>query len=88
MDNDRSSMPLITSILEPACTGPAWLSGARSGAFAARLLPTSILRPLSRLAARRSLYAGSVPGASEKAHRVKTMNANWIAGADGGDGHF
>src|SRR5204862_7476893 len=43
---------------------------------------------LSRLATRRSLYAGNVPGASEEARRVKIMNANWIAGADGDDGDF
>jgi hypothetical protein len=29
-----------------------------------------------------------VPGASEEARRVKIMNANWIAGADGEDGDF
>jgi hypothetical protein len=62
--------------------------GAWPRAFAARLLPASVLRPLSKLATRRSLYAGSVPGASEEARRVKTMNANWIAGEDGDDGHF
>src|SRR5437660_12079411 len=33
-------------------------------------------------------YAGNVPGASEEARRVKIMNANWIAGADGDDGDF
>ena len=27
-----------------------------------------------------------MPGASEEARRVKIMNANWIAGADGDDG--
>jgi hypothetical protein len=43
---------------------------------------------LSKLATRRSLYAGNVPGASEEARRVKIMNANWIAGADGDDGDF
>jgi hypothetical protein len=40
------------------------------------------------LATRRILYAGIVPGASEEARRVKIMNANWIAGADGEDGGF
>ena len=40
------------------------------------------------MATRRILYAGIVPGASEKARRVKVMNANWIAGADGEDGGF
>ena len=29
-----------------------------------------------------------MPGASEEARRVKIINANWIAGADGGDGGF
>jgi hypothetical protein len=29
-----------------------------------------------------------VPGASEEARRVKVMNANWTAGADGEDGRF
>lgn len=29
-----------------------------------------------------------MPGASEEARRVKTVNANWAAGADGEDGHF
>ena len=29
-----------------------------------------------------------MPGASEEARRVKIMNANWIAGADGDDGDF
>ena len=29
-----------------------------------------------------------MPGASEKARRVKIMNANWIAAADGEDGRF
>jgi hypothetical protein len=29
-----------------------------------------------------------VPGASEKARRVKIMNANWVADADGEDGRF
>jgi hypothetical protein len=29
-----------------------------------------------------------VPGASEEARRVKSMNANWVAGADGEDGRF
>jgi hypothetical protein len=43
---------------------------------------------LSKLATHQSLYAGSVPGASEEARRVKIMNANWIAGADGDDGDF
>jgi hypothetical protein len=40
------------------------------------------------LATHRILYAGIVPGASEEARRVKIMNANWIAGADGEDGGF
>jgi hypothetical protein len=31
---------------------------------------------------------GTVPGASEEARRVKIMNANWIAAADGEDGRF
>jgi hypothetical protein len=29
-----------------------------------------------------------VPGASEEARRVKIMNANWVAGPEGGDGGF
>jgi hypothetical protein len=29
-----------------------------------------------------------VPGASEEARRVKILNANWSAGADGEDGGF
>jgi hypothetical protein len=29
-----------------------------------------------------------VPGASERTRRVKILNANWIAGEDGGDGRF
>jgi hypothetical protein len=29
-----------------------------------------------------------VRGASQEARRVKIMNANWIAGADGDDGDF
>ena len=29
-----------------------------------------------------------MPGASEEARRVKIVNANWAAGADGGDGRF
>ncbi len=29
-----------------------------------------------------------MPGASEEARRVKIMNANWVAGADGEDGAF
>ncbi len=29
-----------------------------------------------------------MPGASEKARRVTILNANWVAGADGGDGQF
>jgi hypothetical protein len=29
-----------------------------------------------------------VPGASEEARRVKIMNANWVAGAEGEDGRF
>jgi len=33
-------------------------------------------------------YDGCVPGASDEARRVKNLNANWIAGADGEDGHF
>jgi hypothetical protein len=40
------------------------------------------------LATRRSLYAGPVPRASKEARRVKTMNANRIAGVGGGDGVF
>ena len=43
---------------------------------------------MAKLATRRNLYAGNVPGASEEARRVKIMNANWIAGADGDDGDF
>jgi hypothetical protein len=31
---------------------------------------------------------GGVPGASDEARRVKHLNANWIAGADGEDGRF
>jgi hypothetical protein len=29
-----------------------------------------------------------MPGASEQTQRVKILNANWVAGADGADGHF
>ena len=29
-----------------------------------------------------------MPGASDKTRRVKIVNANWVAGADGQDGHF
>jgi hypothetical protein len=29
-----------------------------------------------------------MPGASDEARRVKNLNANWIAGANGEDGHF
>ena len=29
-----------------------------------------------------------MPGASEQTQRVKVLNANWVAGADGGDGRF
>jgi hypothetical protein len=29
-----------------------------------------------------------MPGASDEARRVKIMNANWVAGADGEDGRF
>jgi len=29
-----------------------------------------------------------VPGASEQTRRVKALNANWVAGADGEDGRF
>jgi hypothetical protein len=29
-----------------------------------------------------------MPGASDEARRVKNLNANWIAGGDGEDGHF
>jgi len=29
-----------------------------------------------------------MPGASERARRVKIMNANWVAGGDGEDGTF
>jgi hypothetical protein len=56
-----------------------------------RLQPRGSIRlhsPLSKAATRRSLYAWNVPGASEEARRVKIMNANWIAGADGDDGDF
>jgi hypothetical protein len=31
---------------------------------------------------------GVMPGASEMTRPVKTINANWTAGADGGDGRF
>jgi hypothetical protein len=31
---------------------------------------------------------GGMPGASDEARRVKNLNANWIAGAHGEDGHF
>ena len=40
------------------------------------------------MATRRNLTLGIVPGASEEARRVKIMNANWIAAADGEDGRF
>ena len=29
-----------------------------------------------------------MPGASEQAQKVKILNANWVAGTDGGDGRF
>ena len=29
-----------------------------------------------------------MPGASEQTRRVKIVNANWVAGADGEDGRF
>ena len=29
-----------------------------------------------------------MPGASEQTRRVKIVNANWVAGADGDDGRF
>jgi hypothetical protein len=29
-----------------------------------------------------------MPGASEQTRRVKVLNANWVAGADGADGRF
>jgi hypothetical protein len=29
-----------------------------------------------------------MPGASDEARRVKNLNANWIAGAEGEDGRF
>ena len=29
-----------------------------------------------------------MPGASEEAQKVKILNANWVAGSDGGDGQF
>lgn len=29
-----------------------------------------------------------MPGASQYARRVKVLNANWVAGADGEDGQF
>lgn len=29
-----------------------------------------------------------MPGASEQTRRVKILNANWVAGADGEDGRF
>lgn len=29
-----------------------------------------------------------MPGASERTSRVKVMNANWVAGPEGGDGRF
>jgi hypothetical protein len=44
------------------------------------------LSEVSMLATRPRLYAGNVPGASEEARRVKIINANWIADADGEDG--
>jgi hypothetical protein len=31
---------------------------------------------------------GDMPGASEQTRRVKILNANWVAGADGDDGRF
>jgi hypothetical protein len=31
---------------------------------------------------------GTMPGVSDEARRVKIMNANWVAGADGEDGRF
>jgi hypothetical protein len=30
----------------------------------------------------------NVPGASEQTSQVKVVNANWVAGPDGGDGRF
>ncbi len=34
------------------------------------------------------VYIEAMPGASERAQRVKIMNANWVAGGDGEDGSF
>jgi hypothetical protein len=30
----------------------------------------------------------AVPGASQQTRRVRVLNANWMAGADGADGRF
>jgi hypothetical protein len=37
---------------------------------------------------RRVLLLAPMPGASERARRVKVLNANWTAGQDGEDGRF
>lgn len=51
------------------------------------------LRPVPILSCQRWRHAefsslAIVPGASEEARRVKILNANWIAEADGEDGRF
>jgi hypothetical protein len=33
-------------------------------------------------------HSGTVPGASDQTRRLKSLNANWVAGPDGDDGHF
>lgn len=55
--------------------------------------PPVLRDPLAQASVRRFRYLelgndGGVPGASDEARRVKNLNANWIAGADGEDGHF
>ena len=67
---------------QPPVDLPSLATGCNPGA------PYRLHPSLSKLATRRSLYAGNVPGASEEARRVKIMNANLIAGANGEDGDF
>ena len=75
---------------------PGLPSSQRSFATVTRVQPDAppVLRdPLAQASVRRFRYLelgndGGVPGASDEARRVQDLNANWIAGADGEDGHF
>jgi hypothetical protein len=77
----RNGFGLFSALLRSVDL-PMIATGCNHGA------PQRLHPSLAKLATRRSLYAGNVPGASEEARRVKIMNANWIAGADGDDGDF